>query len=48
MTIEERIKCAIDYVSAHSGDKTEIKNDAANIYASNYDEYLIIWDAINK
>lgn len=38
---------AIEYVIAH-GSTEEIKNDAANIYASNYEEYLAIWEAIKN
>lgn len=50
MTIDEKITCAIKYVREHideSGkDVSEIKNDAANIFADNYEEYLAIWDAL--
>ena len=45
MSIEEKIQCALNYVMRFGG-ATETKNDAANIYADNYEEYLAIWDAI--
>ena len=41
------IELAIAYVIAH-GNTTEVKNDAANIYASNYEEYLEIWEAVKN
>ena len=41
------IKLAIAYVIAH-GSTEEVKNDAANIYASNYGEYIEIWDAVKN
>lgn len=41
------IELAIAYVSAH-GNSEEVKNDAANIYASNYGEYLAIWEAVKN
>lgn len=39
------IELAIAYAAAH-GNTEEAKNDAANIYSSNYEEYMDIWDAI--
>ena len=39
------IELAIAYVAAH-GNTEESKNDAANIYSSNYEEYMDIWYAI--
>lgn len=39
------IELAIAYVAAH-GNADETKNDAANIYSSNYEEYMEIWNAI--
>ena len=39
------IGLAIAYVAAH-GNTDETKNDAANIYSSNYEEYMEIWNAI--
>ena len=49
--MESKIASAIAYVRDHAGhgtDDTAIKNDAANIYASSYDEYMIIWEAIKN
>ena len=39
------IELAIAYAAAH-GNTEEAKNDAANIYSSNYEEYMEIWSAI--
>ena len=39
------IELAIAY-SAANGNTEEAKNDAANIYSSNYEEYMKIWAAI--
>lgn len=39
------IELAIAYVAAH-GNTEEAKNDAANIYSSNYEEYMEIWTVI--
>ena len=41
------IELATAYVSTH-GNTEEVKNDAANIYASNYEEYLKIWEAVKN
>ena len=41
------IELAIAYVNAH-GNTEEVKNDAANIYSSNYEEYMEIWNAIKS
>lgn len=48
MNIEEKIRCASDYVKKHEGtqDRKEAMNDAANIFADNYEEYMSIWNAI--
>ena len=43
----DMIELAIAYVIAH-GNAEEVKNDAANIYASNYEVYLAIWEAIKN
>lgn len=40
------VELAISY-AAENGNTEEAKNDAANIYSSNYDEYMKIWTAIN-
>lgn len=39
--IELAIACAAEH-----GNTEEAKNDAANIYSSNYEEYMEIWSAI--
>ena len=41
----DMIELAIAYVAAH-GNTDEAKNDAANIYSSNYEEYMEIWIVI--
>ena len=41
------IELAIEYVIAH-GNAEAVKNDAANIYAANYAEYLEIWEAVKN
>ena len=48
MNIEEKIHCASDYVKKHEGTGTSetVRNDAANIFADNYEEYMSIWNAI--
>lgn len=49
--MESKIKSAIAYIRNHIGhgtDDAEIKNDAANIFAASYDEYMIIWEAIKN
>lgn len=38
---------AIIYVVMH-GSTDDVKNDAANIYARSYEEYLEVWDAIKS
>lgn len=51
MTIDEKITCAIKYVREHidelGGNVSEIKNDAANIFADDYEEYLAVWRALD-
>lgn len=47
MSINEKIAKATAYVAAHSSDY-DPKNDAANIYADSYEEYLAIWNAFEK
>ena len=49
--MEAKIKSAIAYVRAHIGhgeDETMVKNDAANIYAASYAEYMVICEALNN
>ena len=41
------VELAIAYVAAN-GNTEEAKNDAANIYSSNYEEYMEIWTAIKS
>ena len=43
----DMIELAIAYAAAH-GSTDEAKNDAANIYSSNYDEYMKIWVALTS
>ena len=46
-----KINAAIVYVQEHIGigaDKTMVKNDAANIFSSSYNEYMEIWEALNN
>lgn len=46
--MEEKIMKATDYVARHSGsgNQKDILNDAANIFADNYEEYMVIWSAL--
>ena len=48
MTIEEKIKAAERYIVASLGkaDRKTLRNDAANIFAENYEEYMTIWSAL--
>lgn len=48
MSIREKIKEALEYVERLTGtiDEQELRNDAANIFAENYEEYLSIWNAL--
>lgn len=43
----EKIIKALNYVSEHKDvdGLTTARNDAANIFAENFDEYMMIWDA---
>ena len=43
----EKINKAVEYVKAN-GANDDVKNDAANIFADSYDEYLKIWNAIEN
>ena len=43
--MQEKINAAIAYCRMHGFD-TDTRNDASNIYAESYDEYMIIWDAL--
>lgn len=49
--IAAAIAAAKKYVNArrdYTGDLWAVKNDAANIYSSNYDEYMLIWHEIKN
>lgn len=49
--MEFKINAAIAYVQKHIGtgaDKTMVKNDAANIFSSSYNEYMKIWEVLNN
>ena len=50
MTMEEKISAAIDYAvdNWYADGETMAKNDAANIYASTYEEYVAIWAALRN
>lgn len=47
MEMDKKIRSAVDYVAEHKDidGLTVAKNDAANIFADNFDEYMLIWDA---
>ena len=48
MTINEKIQKARAYVAKLEGiqEDTTLRNDAANIFADNFEEYCAIWDAL--
>ena len=50
MSINEKIQNAKELVAKLEGtkDATTIRNDAANIFAESFDEYMTIWDALQK
>ena len=50
MSINEKIQKAKEYVAKLEGtrDDKELRNDAANIFADSYKEYLTIWDALQE
>ena len=43
----EKIRKALDYVAEHKDTDGLVmaKNDAANLFADSFDEYMMIWDA---
>lgn len=45
-----KIENAIRYYEQYRGcgNPKDIKNDAANIFADSYEEYLILWDHLEK
>ena len=48
--MEEKIRKAKDYVAKLEGivNAEQLRNDAANIFADNYEEYMTIWDSLQK
>lgn len=49
--MEEKIKKAKEYVAivgrnANAEQHMFIRNDAANIFADSYEEYMVIWNAL--
>ena len=51
MSMEEKIQKAKDYVAIVGRNANEevhmcIRNDAANIFADSYEEYMTIWTAL--
>lgn len=49
--MENKINDARNYVInaiINGADATESQNDAANIFAANYDEYMAIWEALRN
>lgn len=47
MEMGEKIRKALDYVAEHKDidGLTMARNDAANIFADTFDEYMMIWTA---
>jgi isocitrate dehydrogenase len=46
--MEQKIHNATAYVEAMHGTASKaIRNDAANIFAGTFDEYMLIWDALD-
>lgn len=46
--MEKKIHNAIAYVvSMHGTASKAVRNDAANIFASTFDEYMILWDVMD-
>lgn len=43
--INQKITAAIHYCEQFGTD-TETRNDASNIFAASYDEYITIWEAL--
>jgi hypothetical protein len=50
MPIEKKIQQAKELVAKLNGikDATTIRNDAANIFAESFEEYMTIWDALQE
>lgn len=47
MTMEEKISAAREYVHRWYDEDKDAINDAANLWAENYGEYMDIWDALS-
>lgn len=45
MTIDQKITAAINYCEQFGTD-AETRNNASNIFAASYDEYMTIWEAL--
>lgn len=45
--MQEKITAAINYCKQFGTD-AGTRNDASNIFASSYDEYMIIWENLNN
>ena len=46
--MERKIHEAAAYVVAlHGTASKSVRNDAANIFAATFDEYMLIWDALD-
>lgn len=46
--MEQKIHNAIAYVEAmHGAASKAIRNDVANIFEGTFDEYMLIWDALD-
>ncbi len=50
MSISEKIQKAMAYVKNWEGtaDERQLRNDAANIFADSYEDYMSIWNALQK
>lgn len=43
--MREKINAAIAYCHQH-GTNAKTRNDASNIFANSYEEYIVIWNAL--
>jgi hypothetical protein len=50
VSISEKIQNAMAYVKNWEGtvDERQLQNDAANIFADSYEDYMSIWTALQK
>ena len=50
--MQEKIKNAFEYINARrdagDADEATIKNDASNIFADSFEEYMIIFEAVKN